>query len=162
MLKGTLITSVCRQYSRIVERVRLHKGVKVSYRQDKAEPPRWQSYVDGVGLKRLVPADHSQVHATTRWHLGRDCTKAQVTPHLIRREGEAERRQNPALWDILNLCMNKIGHRNRTRNRPPPLSVNYAAGVILPCSPSATSPWCDPFWTRHCRCMNLHLCLTYT
>jgi hypothetical protein len=77
----------------MVERVRLHKEVKVSYRQNKVEPPRWQSYVDGLGLERLVPADHSQVHAAARLHRGRDYTKAQVTPHLIRREGEAERRQ---------------------------------------------------------------------
>jgi hypothetical protein len=46
------------------------------------------------------------------------------TPHLIRREGEAERRQSPSPWDILNLC-----------DLAPPLSVNCAAGVILPCSP---------------------------
>jgi hypothetical protein len=59
--------------------VRLHKEVKVSYRQDKAEPPRWQSYVDGVGLKWLVPTNHSQVHATTGLHLGKGYTKAQVT-----------------------------------------------------------------------------------
>jgi hypothetical protein len=162
MLRGTLMTSVCRQYSRIVEGVCLHKEVKVSYRHDKAEPSRWQSYVDRVGLERLVPADHSQVHTAARLHRGRDCTKAQVTPHLIRREGTAERRQSPALWDILNICMNEIGHRNHTSNPAPPLSVNCAAGVILHCSPSATSPWCDPFWTRHCRCMNLHLCLTPT
>jgi hypothetical protein len=38
-----------------------------------------------------------------------------------------------------------------------PHPLCQAAGVILLCSPSATSPWCDPFWTRHCRCMNLHL-----
>ena len=57
------------------------------------------------------------------------------TPHLIRREGEAERRQSLALWDILNLCMNEIGHRNHTSNPAPPLSVNCAAGVILPYSP---------------------------
>jgi hypothetical protein len=103
-----------------------------------------------------VPADHSQVHAA-RLYRGKDCTKAQVTPQLIRRGGRAEHRQSPALWDILNLCMNEIGHRNHTSNPAPPLSVNCAAGVILPCSPSATSPWCNPFWTRHCCCMNLHL-----
>ncbi|KAH8779346.1 hypothetical protein BGZ57DRAFT_853809 [Hyaloscypha finlandica] len=44
--------------------------------------------LDGVGLERLAPADHSQVHAAARLHRGRDCTKAQVTPHLIRREGK--------------------------------------------------------------------------
>src|SRR5438128_1019509 len=146
MLKGILITSVCRQYSRIVEIVRLHKEVKVSYRQDKAEPLRWQSYVDGVGLKRLVPADHSQVYTTTRLHLGRDCTK---DPSLNTKRGEAERRQSPALLDILNLYMSKIGHRNRTSYPAPPLSVNCATGMILPCSPSATSPWCELFWARH-------------
>jgi hypothetical protein len=58
--------------------------------------------------------------------------------------------------------MNKIGYRNHTSNPAPPLSLNCAAGVILPCSPGATSPLCDSFWTRHCRCMNLHLCLTHT
>jgi hypothetical protein len=75
------MTSVCRQYIRIVERVRLYKGVKD--RQNQAEPPSWQSYIDGMGLERLVPADHSQVHAAARFHRGRDCTKTQVTPHLI-------------------------------------------------------------------------------
>lgn len=39
-------------------------------------------------LRIRVPADHSQVYATTRLHLGRECTKAQVTPHWIRREGK--------------------------------------------------------------------------
>jgi hypothetical protein len=57
------VNRVCRWCSRVVERVRLHKELKVSYRQDKAEPPRRQNYVDRVGLERLVPDDHSQVHA---------------------------------------------------------------------------------------------------
>jgi hypothetical protein len=70
------------------ERVRLHKELKVSYRKDKAEPPRQQSYVDQVGLERLVPDDYSQVYAVARLHRGRDCTKAQLTPHLMQ-EGES-------------------------------------------------------------------------
>jgi hypothetical protein len=81
------MTGVCRWYSRVVERVRLHKELKVSYRQGKAEPPRQQSYVDRVGLERLVPDDHSQVHAAAKLHRGRDCTKAQLTPHLMQEGG---------------------------------------------------------------------------
>jgi hypothetical protein len=50
MLRGTLVTGVHRLYSRVVARVRLYKELKVSYRQDKAEPAYRQSYVDGVSL----------------------------------------------------------------------------------------------------------------
>ena len=70
------MTGVCRWYSRVVERVRLHKELKVSYRQDKAEPPRQQSYVDRVGLERLVPDDHSQVLAQ------RDCIEEGIVLRL--------------------------------------------------------------------------------
>jgi hypothetical protein len=54
MLGDTLVNGVCRRYSRLVERVHIHKELKVSYRQDKAEPPRRQSYIDRVGLDWLV------------------------------------------------------------------------------------------------------------
>jgi hypothetical protein len=36
--------------------------------------------------------------------------------------------------------MNEIGYRNYTSNPATPLLVNCAASVILPYSPSATSP----------------------
>ena len=75
------------------------------------------------------------VHAAARLHQGRDCTKAQLTTHLIRKEGEAEGKQSLALWDILNLCRNEIGHKNHTSNVAPHLSVTCATDVILPCSP---------------------------
>jgi hypothetical protein len=39
-------------------------------------------------LERLVPEDHSQVHAAAKLHRGRDYTKAQLTPHLMQ-EGES-------------------------------------------------------------------------
>jgi hypothetical protein len=53
------LNGVCLWYSRVGERVRLHKELKVLYRQGKAEPPRQQSYVDRVRLERLVPvSDH--------------------------------------------------------------------------------------------------------
>lgn len=74
---GTLVTGVCRWYSRVVERVRLHEEPKVSYKEDKAEPPR-QSYVDRVGLGWLVYL--LTIARFARLHRGRDCTRAQVTP----------------------------------------------------------------------------------
>lgn len=81
------MTAFAAGYSRVVERVRLHKELKVSYRQDKAEPPRQQSYVDRAGLELLASDDHSQVHAAARLHRGRDCTKAQLNPSLDARGG---------------------------------------------------------------------------
>ena len=59
MIRGTLMTSACRQHSRVTERVRLRKEVRVLYGQDKAEPPRRQSYVNRAGLEWLVCLDYS-------------------------------------------------------------------------------------------------------
>jgi hypothetical protein len=62
------VTAFAAGYSRVVERVRLHKELKVSYRQDKAKPPRQQSYVDRAGSEPLALDDYSQVHAVARLH----------------------------------------------------------------------------------------------
>jgi hypothetical protein len=58
MLRGTLATGICWWYSQVAERVRLHKELKVLYRQDKAEPPRQQSYSSGLRIAG-IPADHN-------------------------------------------------------------------------------------------------------
>ena len=44
------MTSVRRLYSRVVERVRFYKELKVSYKQSKAEPAQRQSYVDRIRI----------------------------------------------------------------------------------------------------------------
>jgi hypothetical protein len=77
MLRGTLVTGVRRLYSRVVASVRLHKELKASYRQDKAEPAQRQSYVDGVSLEWLVC-----LLAVARFMQRRDCIEEGILLRL--------------------------------------------------------------------------------